>query len=217
MKNEFFQAKTKALLVQSKFSSASFWNYVDVCELTGAKYTASPLGLMTVAALLPQHWEFKLVDVNVEPLTDEHFKWADIVFTGGMLPQQNEILKTINRAHQFGRLVAVGGPDPTSQPKVYESADFLVTGEGEITIPMFLEDLHKGIKKGRYYSEEKADMSNAVVPRFDLIDFKNYMQVGIQYTRGCPFLCEFCDIIELYGRVPRSKTNEQVILELQTL
>jgi radical SAM superfamily enzyme YgiQ (UPF0313 family) len=138
MKSGFFQAKTKALFVQSKFSNAGFWNYVDVCEITGEKYTASPLGLMTVAALLPQHWEFKLVDVNVEPLTDDHFKWADIVFAGGMLPQQNEILKIINRAHPFGRPAAVGGLDPTSQPKVYESADFLVTGEGEIAIPVVI-------------------------------------------------------------------------------
>lgn len=190
---------------------------MDVCRITGAKYTASPLGLMTVAALLPQHWEFKLVDENVEPLTDDHFKWADMVFTGGMLPQQSEILKIIDKAHQFERPVVVGGPDPTSQPEVYKSADYLVTGEGEITIPMFLEDLSNGSKGGRYSTEGNADMTRAVVPRFDLIDFNNYMQVGIQYTRGCPFLCEFCDIIELYGRVPRSKTNEQVILELQTL
>jgi len=211
------RAGTHCLLVQSKFSALSFWNYVDVCRLTGAKYPASPLGLMTVAALLPQDWEFKLLDENVEHLTNADFEWADIVCTGGMLPQQHSILAVIETAHRHNRSVVVGGPDPTSQPEVYQTADFLVLGEGEITIPMFLEDLKAGATGGTYQSSDRADMAQAVTPRFDLIDFTHYMHIGIQYTRGCPFLCEFCDIIELYGRIPRSKTNEQVMKELQML
>lgn len=188
-----------------------------MCEMTGAKYPASPLGLMTVAALLPPQWEFKLLDENVEALTDEHFEWADIVCTGGMLPQQPSILSVIDRSHQHNLPVMVGGPDPTSQPEIYQSADYLVLNEGEITIPKFLQDLGNGSTGGTYTSNEMADMSRTPVPRFDLIDFTNYMHIGIQYTRGCPFLCEFCDIIELYGRIPRNKTNQQVIDELQTL
>jgi radical SAM superfamily enzyme YgiQ (UPF0313 family) len=216
MKN-LLSEKTKCLLVQTKFSGFSFWNYQDVCDMVGAKYPAAPLGLLTVAALLPQNWEFRLIDENVEPLLDEHLKWADIVCTGGMLPQQKSMLSFIHRAHDFHHIVVVGGPDPTSQPDVYREADFLVLGEGEITIPLFLTDLEKGAKSGRYFSEEKADMLKAVVPRYDLIRFHNYIMIGLQFIRGCPFNCEFCDVIELYGRIPRFKSNEQVIKELQSL
>jgi len=208
---------TRCLIVHSEFSAFSFWNYVDVCKLVGAKYPAAPLGLMTAAALLPQQWEFKLVDANVEPLLVEHFVWADIVCIGGMLPQQQSMISVIDEAHQHGCPVVVGGPDPSSQPNLYQSADYLVLGDGEITIPMFIEDLGKDCKSGEYKSAEKADMTKAVVPRFDLIRFKDYIQVGIQYSRGCPFNCEFCDIIELYGRKARTKTPEQIIKELQTL
>jgi len=208
---------TKCLIVQSEFSAFSFWNYVDVCEMAGAKYPSAPLGLITVAALLPQQWEFKLVDANVEPMRDEHFLWADIVCVGGMLAQQRGMFAVIDKAHKYNRPVVIGGPDPTSQPQLYQAADYLVLGEGEITIPQFMDDLEKGAKSGEYISPERADMTQAVLPRYDLIHFKDYLQVGIQYSRGCPFNCEFCDIIELYGRKSRTKTSDQIIRELQNL
>jgi radical SAM superfamily enzyme YgiQ (UPF0313 family) len=214
---DFLKSGTKCLIVQSEFSAFSYWNYIDICKLVGAKYPAAPLGLLTVAALLPQQWHFKLVDANVEPLLDEHMEWADIVCTGGMLPQQRSMLSLIDKAQHFGCPVVVGGPDPTSQPELYQDADYLVQGEGEVTIPMLIEDLGKGSISGNYWSEEKADMTRAVIPRFDLIRFRDYIQVGVQYSRGCPFNCEFCDIIELYGRKSRTKTSEQIIEELQTL
>ncbi len=207
----------RGLLVQPRFSSNSFWNYTEVCEFAGAKYPAAPLGLMTVAALLPQHWQFRLVDENVRPLTDADLEWADLVLIGGMLPQQKETLAIIDRVHDKGRPVVLGGPDPSSQPQVYGKADFLVLGEGEVSIPLFLEDLDKGATSGEYHSPERADMTEAVVPRFDLIRFQDYLHVGIQFSRGCPYNCEFCDIIELFGRRPRTKTPEQVLAELQRL
>ncbi len=209
--------RVNCLLVQSRFSEFSFWNYQDVCKIVGAKYPASPLGLLTVAALLPQHWSFRLVDENVEELLDEHLAWADLICTGGMLPQQKSMLGLIDRAQTMGKPVAVGGPDPTSQPDLYRKADYLILGEGEITIPLFLEDLGKGAVSGTYSSEQRANMQVAVVPRYDLIRFRNYIMIGLQFIRGCPFDCEFCDVIELFGRTPRFKTNEQVLRELQSL
>lgn len=211
------QSGTRCLIVQPRFSEFSFWNYLDICRLVDAKYPAAPLGLMTVAALLPQEWEFRLVDENVEPLLPESLQWADVVCSGGMLPQQARILSVIRKAHEFKKPVVIGGPDPTSQPDIYREADFLVLNEGEVTIPLMLADWERGVRSGKYRSDDQADMSRAVVPRFDLIRFRDYIHVGIQYSRGCPFNCEFCDIIELYGRVPRVKTNEQVLRELETL
>jgi hypothetical protein len=127
------------------------------------------------------------------------------------------MLSIIDKAHQYGRPVVLGGPDPSSQPHLYQSADYLVHGEGEISIPLLLQDLGKGCGSGEYKSDEKADMTNAVVPRFDLIRFEDYVQVGIQFSRGCPFNCEFCDVTELYGRKSRTKTPEQVLKEIQTV
>jgi len=216
MKN-LMEQETRCLLIQPEFSKFSALNYVDVCKLVGAKYPFPPLGLMTVAALLPQHWEFKLIDMNVEPLLDEYFEWADIVCTGGMLSQQPRILAIIEKAHQYGKKVVVGGPEPTSQPQHYHNADYLVLGEGEITIPFFLKDLENGCQNGEYKSAELTDLTEAVVPRFDLIRFADYLMMGMQFSRGCPYNCEFCNVIELFGRISRTKTVKQVISELQYL
>ena len=212
-----FSGPTRALLVQPRFSGQSFWNYTEVCRLSGAKYPAAPLGLLTVAALMPQHWHLRLVDENVRPLLSADIEWADIVLTGAKLPQQAAVLDVMAKARAAGKPIVLGGPDPTEQPGMYAGADYLVLGEGEVTIPMFLADLARGTTSGVYRSDEKADMTKAVVPRFDLIRFRDYIQVGIQFSRGCPYNCEFCDIIELFGRRPRTKTPEQVIAELQAL
>ena len=216
MKNLMVQP-TRCLLVQPRFSGHSFWNYKEVCELVGAKYPAAPLGLMTVAALLPEHWDLRLVDENVRPLADDDLDQADIVLVSSMLPQQKGALAVIQRAHDRRTPVVAGGPDVTAQPQLYSSADFLVLGEGEVTIPLFIEDLHKQATSGVYQCVVRADMTEAVIPRFDLIRFADYMHVGVQFCRGCPFNCEFCDIIELFGRTPRSKTPEQTVAELQRL
>ncbi|QSQ23266.1 B12-binding domain-containing radical SAM protein [Pyxidicoccus parkwayensis] len=207
----------RALLLHPEFRSASFWNYRETCGLLDARYPAAPLGLCTVAALLPQDWELRLVDRNVESLDDATLAWADVVLIGAMLPQQRDCLDLIRRARALGKRVVVGGPDPTSSPHVYDEATHLVLGEGEITIPTFIADLTRGEAKHVYQDGAKADMSCSPVPRFDLLRLDLYNHVGIQFCRGCPFNCEFCDIIELYGRRPRAKTPEQIFQELQTL
>ncbi len=208
----------KALLVYPEFSPYGFWNYKDVCKLVGAKYPAAPLGMITLAALLPQEWNIRLIDLNTSELRDSDIDWADLVFIGGMLPQQVNILKLINRVHELGKKVVIGGPDPTSQPDIYSNADYLVLGEAEDTINPFLQDLDRGVGKGIYLPQaNRPDITQSPVPRFDLLNFKDYIMIGIQFSRGCPFNCEFCDVIELFGRNPRTKTAHQIIKELDTL
>jgi len=208
----------KVLLLYPEFSEYSFWNYKEVCRLAGARYPAAPLGLITLAALLPESWHMKLIDMNTAELRDADIDEADLVFIGGMLPQQTHFLKLIDRVHRRGKKVVAGGPDPTSQPGIYRESDYLILGEVEDSITRFLEDLKAGADSGVYPpGEKRPDMTRSPVPRFDLLDLKAYLMIGIQITRGCPFNCEFCDIIELYGRVPRLKTPEQIVSELDRL
>jgi len=211
------QLPMKVLLLYPEFSDRGFWNYKAVCHLMGAKYPASPLGLITMAALLPPEWQLRLLDLNTVTLQDGDIDWADLVFIGGMLPQQPGFLRLIERVHSRGKKVVAGGPDPTSQPEVYRSADYLVLGEAECSLPPFLSDLARGAPGGTYLFPEKADLAKSPVPRFDLLTMRNYLMIGVQCSRGCPFSCEFCDIIELYGRQPRTKTPQQVITELDVL
>ncbi len=208
----------RCLLVYPEFTAPSFWNYRATCELKGARYPATPLGLITVAALLPASWDCRLVDCNVEQLSDADIDWADLVFTGGMIAQQRSSLALIDRLKARGKTVVVGGPDATSSPHLYDRADSLVLGEAEITLPRWRADYEAGCAAPMYEcGEEKADMSTLPPPRFELLKLERYLHVGIQFARGCPFNCEFCDIIELFGRVPRMKSHEQILRELTLL
>ncbi|MTI00058.1 B12-binding domain-containing radical SAM protein [Roseibium sp. RKSG952] len=206
------------LMIYPRFNSGSFWNYGKTCELVGAKYPAPPLGLITVAAMLPDNWEVRLIDRNTGELTPEDWAWADLIMTGGMLPQQADAQEIIRLAKKQNTPVAVGGPDVTSSPEIYEAADFRVLGEAEGILDKFVAAWTMGQRSGTFTAEKfKADVTKSPIPRFDLLNFKDYVQVNVQYSRGCPFTCEFCDIIELYGRVPRTKTNDQMLAELQRL
>jgi radical SAM superfamily enzyme YgiQ (UPF0313 family) len=207
-----------ALMVHPRFNANSFWNYQATCDLVGANYPAPPLGLLTVAAMLPESWTVRLVDLNTGNLTEEDWAWADLVMTGGMMPQQRDTLRLIQEAQSRGLPVVVGGPDVTSSPHVYSQADFQVLGEAEGIMDQFLEAWHAGAPGGVFEGVKfKADVTKSPMPRFELLDFRKYLHVGVQFSRGCPFSCEFCDIIELYGRVPRMKTNEQMLAELDRL
>jgi len=208
---------TRALLVYPEFRSASFWNYRETCELVDARYPAAPLGLCTVAALLPPEWEVTLVDRNVETWDDAMLDAADVVLTGGMMPQQRDCIELIRKARSKGKTVIVGGPDATSSPHLYEDASHLVLGESEVTMPLFLADLAAGTPKKIYTDARKADVQKSPTPRFELLKFDRYNHIGIQWCRGCPFSCEFCDIIELFVKVPRAKSSTQIFAELQKL
>lgn len=205
------------LLVQPKFEESNFWNFVEGARSIGAKATAPPLGLLTVAALLPQHWQFRVVDLNVRKLTSEDFAWADLVCTGGMLAQQPDIMRVIEQSQSHGKYVVVGGPDPTSQPDLYEHADAVVVGEGESSIPVWLRSWQAGRKSGTFEPDATVDITQSPAPRWDLVSFDDYLHVGLQSSRGCPYNCEFCDVIELFGRKPRVKSPEQWLQELQRL
>jgi radical SAM superfamily enzyme YgiQ (UPF0313 family) len=206
------------LMVFPRFNPNSFWSLQAVCDLYGARCLAPPLGLMTLANLLPPEWNIRLINRNAEELRESDFEWANMVMTGGMLPQRSDTLTVIDQCRTRGKPVVVGGPDAMSSPEAYGHADFLVLGEAEAIIGQFVEAWNSGARRGVFQGEKfQVDVTTSPIPRFDLIDFRHYCYIGVQFSRGCPFNCDFCDIIELYGRVPRSKSNEQMLAELQAL
>jgi radical SAM superfamily enzyme YgiQ (UPF0313 family) len=200
------------------FTADTFWSFGESCKLMGVRRPTAPLGLITVAAMLPARWTVRLIDCNTAPLSDDDLASADVVFTGGMLSQQTDTLRLIELCHARGKPVVVGGPDPTSSPHIYASADFQLLGEAECIIDAFVAAWDGGARSGVFTAPKfQADVTRTPVPRFDLLKFEDYLYLGVQYSRGCPFTCEFCDIIELYGRVPRTKTNAQMLAELDHL
>ena len=206
------------LMIYPRFSAGTFWNFAAACELFGARYPAAPLGLITVAALLPSSWSIRLVDRNAEDLSDNDLEWADLVMTGGMLPQQYDLIDVIDLCRARGKPVVIGGPAVTSSPHIYRRANFQVLGEAEGIIDKFIEAWEAGAREGVFEGEKfQVDVTKSPIPRFDLLKFENYLHIGVQFSRGCPFTCEFCDIIELYGRMPRAKTNDQMLSELDAL
>ncbi|MCZ7657274.1 MAG: B12-binding domain-containing radical SAM protein [Xanthobacteraceae bacterium] len=206
------------LMIYPRFTSESFWNFREACELVGAKYPAIPLGLITVAAMLPKEWTVRLVNRNTEELTEEDLAWADMVMTGGMLFQQVDTLAIIDMCRERGIPVVVGGPDATSSPHVYAGADYRLLGEAEGALDEFIDGWERGANQHVFEAPKfQADVTKSPVPRYDLLKFDQYLYIGVQFSRGCPFTCEFCDIIELYGRAPRTKTTEQMLAELETL
>lgn len=209
----------RALLVWPKFDSFSFWNFEKVCELAGVKYMTPPLGLLTVAALLPKDWEIRLVDENVRELDDADYAWADIVLVGSKIVHRKRALAIIAKARGLGLDVVVGGPDPTLSSHFYveAGANFLCLDEGEVTVPMLLADLARGAKGGVYRSDRLPDLAESPVPRFDLIDHRDYLYIGVQYSRGCPYHCEFCNVIDLFKNEYRTKSLDQVLKEFDLL
>ena len=215
---DLIDGPTRCLLVRPEFlHDTTFYSLKDMYRLTGARSAAPPLGLCILPSLLPEQWELKLVDEDIEPLTDEHLQWANIVMLSGIGSQQLTMDRVIERAQAFGRIVVVGGSGPSLQPELFKHADFVVSGEAEDTVPKLLEDLRAGKTSGMYKSIGQAVLKGAPTPRYDLLDLQAYMFVGVCYCRGCPFACEFCAQIEVFGRVPRTRTPEEVVADLQRL
>lgn len=209
----------KVLLIYPLFPK-SFWSFEKTLELVGRKAMLPPLGLITVAGILPSHWELKLVDRNVEDITETQWEWAEMVILSGMIVQKQDLLDQVKEAKRRGKKVAVGGPYATALSQEVEAvgADYLVLDEGEITLPMFVSAVEKGEPSGIFRSNgERPDVTTTPIARFDLLKFDAYSEMAVQFSRGCPFQCEFCDIIVLYGRKPRTKAPEQMIAELERL
>ena len=206
----------KALLVYPEHPP-TYWGANYALEMVGIKAAFPPLGLLTIAAMFPPEYDLRVVDMNVAPLEDSDLEWADLVFTSTMIVQRVSLKTVIERCNRAGVPVIAGGPHPTTFHDEISGVDHFVLDEAEEIFPGFLRDLENGTAKTIYREPRKPDVSMTPVPRFDLIDLDNYYSMGLQFSRGCPFDCEFCDITKLYGRVPRTKSPAQMVTEFDLL
>jgi radical SAM superfamily enzyme YgiQ (UPF0313 family) len=207
----------KVLMVWPSFPP-SFWGFEGVLEMIPERAMTPPLGLITVAALCPATWQIRLIDHAFEQLRDEDLKWADLVMVSAMHAQRADALHVLARARAFNKRTFVGGPWASTDPEaVLAVADHVMVGEAEEAFPGIAAALENGTAHALYRIIDKPDMTRSPVPRFDLLHREKYTSMPIQFSRGCPFQCEFCDIITIYGRRPRAKTPTQVIRELDVL
>lgn len=206
----------KALLVYPSIPD-TFWSFKHILKFIRKRAAHVPLGLLTVGALMPRDWEIRLVDMNVETLTDEMISWSDMVFIGAMVVQKESVREVTERCRNLGKKTVAGGPLFTSTAEEYPDIEHLVLNEAEVTFPLFLNDFVEGIPKHVYSTAEKPDITETPLPRWDLINMNHYASMSVQYSRGCPFDCEFCDIVHLNGRHPRVKSSEQMVREFQLL
>ena len=206
----------KALLVYPEFPD-TFWSFRYALKFINRKASSPPLGLLTIAAMLPEAWEKRLVDMNVESLHDDDLRWADLVFVSAMSVQKESVQGVIGRCKAANVRIVAGGPLFTTDYEAFKEVDHLVLNEAEITLPRFLEDFGNGVA-GRFYTTDQwADIRKTPIPLWRLVNMKHYASINIQYSRGCPFNCEFCDITLLCGRTPRTKEKEQIIRELESV
>jgi len=207
----------KALMIWPKFPS-SFWGFEGVIEMVPEKSVMPPLGLITVAALCPSSWEMRLLDLTFDELRDEDLLWADLIMVSAMHAQRVSALSVLARARNLERRTFIGGPWASSEPEyLLTHADHVLAGEAEEAFADIAIALETGTAQALYRISDKPDMSKSPIPRFDLLKMNAYTSMPVQFSRGCPFQCEFCDIITIYGRRPRAKSPAQVIAELDTL
>jgi len=206
----------KALLIYPEFPD-TFWSFRYALKFIHRKASSPPLGLLTIAAMLPEAWDKRLVDMNVKSLDDEAIRWADLVFISAMSVQKESVKEVIQRCKTAGVRIVAGGPLFTTEYEAFGAVDHLVLNEAEITLPRFLEDFEKGDAGHFYTTDQWADIRKTPIPLWGLINMKQYASINIQYSRGCPFNCEFCDITLLCGRTPRTKDKGQIIREIESV
>ncbi len=208
----------KILLIYPAYPE-TFWSYKYALRFVSKKASLPPLGLLTVAALLPSDWEKKLIDLSAgDKLTDQDIQWADYVFLGAMSIQRKSVNELIIRCKKLGATIVAGGPLFTTSPQDFDQLDYLVLNEAEVTLPLFLDDLRKGNPRRIYTSKEKANLEYSPVPAWELVDnLKKYNTLCLQYSRGCPFDCDFCDVTLLFGHKVRTKSISQLMKELDKL
>ncbi|MHC1767661.1 MAG: B12-binding domain-containing radical SAM protein [Verrucomicrobiia bacterium] len=206
----------KILLVYPQ-TPATFWSFKHVLPFISKKAAFPPLGLLTVAAMLPADWDLKLVDTNVDRLRDEDLRWADYVMLSGMIVHKESADEIIDRCVALGRPVIAGGPLFTTGHEKFPKVTTFVLGEAEDIIAQVVADIERGQLQHCYTAQSRPDIGKAPIPRWDLIRMANYATMAVQFSRGCPFDCEFCDIIIMNGRVPRTKSPAQLVAELEAL
>ena len=205
------------ILLVSPQTPDTFWSFKHVLKFVAKKSSIPPLGLLTVAAMLPSDWELRLVDKNVARLTDEDLRWADFVMISAMIVHKESVKRIVARCQAFGKTVIAGGPLFTTGYESFPEIQHFVLGEAEETMPQVTQDMRNDSLQPIYKASGWPDITKTPIPRWDLINLDHYVTMSVQFSRGCPFDCEFCDIIVMNGRVPRTKTPAQLIAELEAL
>jgi len=206
----------KVLLIYPETPEA-FWSFKHVLRLVSKRAALPPLGLLTIAAMLPREWDLRLVDANVRRLADADLQWADYVLLSAMLVHRDSVRDIASRCRRLGKTLIAGGPLFTTSHEEFPEISHFVLGEAEDLLPTLVADMARGKVQPLYRSTERPDISRVPVPRWDLIKLRHYATMAVQFSRGCPFDCEFCDIVVMNGRVPRTKPPAQLIAELEAL
>ncbi len=206
----------KILLVYPHYPD-TFWSFKHALKFISKEASFPPLGLLTIAAMLPKEWQLKLVNMNVTSLADNDVRWADYVFVSAMVTQRSSAREVIAQCRKLGTKIVAGGPLFTTEYEELEGVDHFVLGEAEDVMPSFLSDLEAGCARHIYTSTERPDIAKTPIPLWSLINMKNYSSMNVQYSRGCPYNCEFCDIVVLNGHKPRTKSKAQMLAELDAI